>query len=152
MGRKNEKRSGGLGPHRHHYRQAQDGVQGDGEGPAGFGVLDRASAGAGLQLLPQLVNLPLRLGVDRKLILHGDGGQLLPHVPDLRPEVELVVCDCAGEAEEEGDERRDQLGAGGEDTSPQQQIHLVGSGQVLPVWNIKTTLKVCESLGTVLNI
>ena len=118
-----EERSGGLGPHGHHHGQAEDGVQGDGEGPAGFRVLNRAGTGAGLQLLRQLVDLPLSLGVHRELILHGDTGQLLPHVPDLGPQVELVVCDGAGEPEEECDQGRDQLRAGRQEAAPQQQIH-----------------------------
>ena len=98
-----------MGPHGDEDRQGEDGVECQCEGPAGLGVLDSPGAGAGAQLLSQLVDLPLSLGVDGELVLHRDLGQLLPHVPDLGPQVELVVCDGAGETQEEGDEGRDQL-------------------------------------------
>ena len=91
----------------------------EGEGPAGFGVLNRPGAGTGAQLLRQFVDLPLSLGVGGELVLHGDLGELLPHVPDLGPQVELVLCDGAGEAEEEGDEGRDQLGACRQEAAPE---------------------------------
>ena len=118
MWRQTEDRGGAVGPHGDEDSQAEDAVEDQGEGPAGLGVLDRPGAGAGAQLLRQLVDLPLRLGVGGELVLHGDLGELLPHVPDLGPQVELVVCDGAGEAEQEGDQGGDELGAGRQEAAP----------------------------------
>ena len=114
-----EDRCGAVGPHGDEQEEAEDAVQCQREGPAGLGVLNRPGAGAGTQLLRQFVDLPLSFGVGRELVLHGDLGELLPHVSDLGPEVELVLCDGAGEAEEEGDQGRDQLGAGRQEAAPE---------------------------------
>ena len=92
-------RGGPVRPHGGHRHQAQDAVEGDGVGPACLGVLDRPGAGAVRQLLRQLVDLPLGLGIHRKLILHGDFRQFFSEISYFFSKIDFVLCDRAGEVQ-----------------------------------------------------
>ena len=98
-------------------------MQRDGVGPARLGELDGASLSHAAQLLCQLVNLPLSLGVYSELVLHRDSRQLLPEVPDLIPQVNLVLGDGAGHVEKEVHHGLHELRADSEGGAPQQQKH-----------------------------
>ena len=80
-------------------------MQGNGVGPARLGELHGARLGHTTQLLRQLVDLSLGLGIHGELVLHRDARQLLPELPNLSPQVDLVLGDSAGQLEEEVDRR-----------------------------------------------
>ena len=101
-------------------------MEGDGEGPAGLGHLDRPGTGAAGQLVRQLVNLPLSFGIQRELVLHGDLGQLLLSVLDTLPQADLVLTDAAGPVEQQLDKGRHHQGADGQEAAPEKQVHSAG--------------------------
>ena len=101
-------------------------MEGDGEGPAGLGHLDRPGTGAAVQFVRQLVNLPLSFGKQRELVLHGDLGQLLLSVLDTLPQVDLVLTDAAGPVQQQFHKGGHHHGADGQETAPNKQVHNAG--------------------------
>ena len=76
-------------------------MESDGEGPASLGHLHRPGAVAGGQFVSQLVHFPFSLGIDSKLILHGNLGQIFLDVLDFLSQVNLVLADVAGPVDQQ---------------------------------------------------
>lgn len=102
-------------------------MEGDGAGPAGLGQLYSPGTRTAGQFGRQLGYLPLSLSIKSKLVLHGDLGQLLLHVPDALPQAYLILGDVACKMEDKLDQWGHQQEADEEEATPQQQIHCVGS-------------------------
>lgn len=98
-------------------------MEGDGEGPAGLGHLDRPGTGAASQLVGHLVYFPLSFCIQRELVLHGDLGQLLLSVLDVLPQADLVLTDAAGPVQQQLHKGGHRQGADGQETAPEKQVH-----------------------------
>ena len=128
-------------------------MEGDGEGPAGLGHLDRPGTGAAGQLVRQLVNLPLSFGIQRELVLHGDLGQLLLSVLDTLPQADLVLTDAAGPVQQQFHKGGHHQGAEGQEAAPKKQVHVAGFFIQL-IWkkyHDLTDCRVSEKLKTTSN-